>query len=157
MKIKELVDEDFVNYKKPSMFIGFPICSFKCEKECGEHCCQNSALAQAMTIDIDVNYIIERYLSNKITSAIVCGGMEPMDSWEDLQCFIMNFRYWSNDDIVIYTGFYKDEIEDKIQWLKLYGPIVVKYGRFIPNQQSHYDEILGVKLASNNQYAERIL
>ena len=25
MQIKFLVEEDFVNYKKPSMFIGFPI------------------------------------------------------------------------------------------------------------------------------------
>jgi hypothetical protein len=34
--------------------------------------------------------------------------------------------------------------------------IIIKYGRFIPNHQPHYDEILGVKLASDNQYAERI-
>ena len=36
MRIKFLVDEDFVNYKKPSMFIGFPSCTWKCEKECGQ-------------------------------------------------------------------------------------------------------------------------
>ena len=36
-----------------------------------------------------------------------------------------------------------------------YG-IIIKYGRFIPNQQKHYDEILGVYLASDNQYAEKI-
>jgi hypothetical protein len=68
----------------------------------------------------------------------------------------MNFRYWSEDDIVIYTGYNKEEILDKIEWLKLYGPIIVKYGRFIPNQQPHHDEVLGIKLASDNQFAERI-
>ena len=40
MRIKFLVDEDFVNYKKPSMFIGFPNCTWKCEKECGQKMCQ---------------------------------------------------------------------------------------------------------------------
>ena len=31
MKIKGITDEDFVNYKYPSMFIATSICSFKCE------------------------------------------------------------------------------------------------------------------------------
>ena len=155
MIVKQLIDEDFVNYKKPSMFIGFPTCSWKCEKECGEHCCQNSALSQLPNIDISINALIERYMNNHITSAVVCGGLEPMDSWDDLQCFIMNFRYWCPDEIVIYTGYKEEEIKDKIEWLKLYGPIIVKFGRFIPNQQSYCDEILGVNLASNNQYSRR--
>ena len=37
-----------------------------------------------------------------------------------------------------------------------YPNIIIKYGRFIPDQKSHYDEILGVELASNNQYARNI-
>ena len=80
MKIKGIDECDIVNYKKTSMFIIFPYCSFKCEKECGERCCQNSALAQIPNIEINVDSIVQRYLSNPITSAIVCGGMEPMDS-----------------------------------------------------------------------------
>ena len=32
---KCIVPTDFLNYKKPSMYIAFPFCSFKCEKECG--------------------------------------------------------------------------------------------------------------------------
>lgn len=156
MIIKELRDEDFINYKKPSMFIAFPSCTFKCERECGQKMCQNSSLMQSPSIDISINSLIERYMNNSITSAVVCGGLEPLDSWEDLQCFIMNFRYWSNDDVVIYTGYNKEELQDKIEWLKLYGPIIIKFGRFIPNQQPHYDKVLGIKLASENQYAEVI-
>ena len=148
------MDEDFVNYKKSSMFIGFPSCTWKCEKECGEHCCQNSALAQAPCIDVSVNTLIERYVKNPITKAVTCGGLEPMDSWDDLQCFIINFRYYSGDDIVIYTGYTEEEIQDKLEWLQWYGPIIVKFGRYVPNQQPHYDPILGVKLASSNQYAK---
>lgn len=158
MIIKELRDEDFINYKKPSMFLAFPSCSFKCCKEGGfpVHICQNNTLATAPNIEVSINSLIERYMNNVITQAIVFGGMEPFDSWDDLQCFIMNFRYWSNDDIVIYTGYNKEEVQDKIEWLKLYGPVTVKFGRFVPNQESHYDAILGVKLASDNQYAEVI-
>ena len=74
MIIKQLVDEDFVNYKKPSMFVGFPKCSFKCDKECGMQVCQNSTLALSQNINIDTNRLVERYLSNPITHAIVCGS-----------------------------------------------------------------------------------
>ena len=156
MILKGLVDEDFVNYKKPSMFLGFPSCTFKCERECGEHCCQNSALAQAPCIDMSVNSLIERYINNPITSAVVMGGLEPLDSWDDVQCFIMNFRYWSGDDIVIYTGYKEEEVREQIEWLEYYGPIVMKFGRFVPGQASHYDDVLGVKLANDGQYARRI-
>ena len=33
MKLKNIIYEDFVNYKKISMFILTTTCSFKCEKE----------------------------------------------------------------------------------------------------------------------------
>lgn len=156
MKIKGLVDEDFVNYKKPSMYIAFPRCSFKCDKECGRQVCQNSALANEKNIDIALDKIIDRYITNPITKALVCGGLEPFDSWEDLQCLILNFRYYSNDDIVIYTGYYEEEIEEeKMDWLMAYGPIIIKYGRFIPNDKEYFNDELGVKLASRNQYTVR--
>lgn len=158
MVIKGWIDEDFVNYKTPSMYIAFPSCSFKCCKEGNFpiEVCQNCELAKAPNIEISVNSLIKRYMNNHITQAVVCGGMEPFDSWDDLQCFIMNFRYWSVDDIVVYTGYNKVEIQDKIEWLKLYEPVVIKYGRYVPGHKTHYDDVLGVKLASDNQYAERI-
>jgi hypothetical protein len=158
MIVKEIRDEDFTSYKKPAMMIGFPSCSFKCCKEGGFpiEVCQNNMLTQTPNIDISVNSLIERYMNNPITQAVVCGGMEPLDSWGDLQCFIMNFRYWCEDEVIVFTGYNKDEIKDKVEWLRLYQPIIIKYGRYIPNQQSHYDDVLGVKLASDNQFAERI-
>ena len=33
MRLKALIDEDFTNYKKPSMFIGTISCNWKCCKE----------------------------------------------------------------------------------------------------------------------------
>lgn len=35
MIVKEIIIEDFLQYKKPVMFILMPKCTFKCEKECG--------------------------------------------------------------------------------------------------------------------------
>lgn len=156
MLVKDILDVDFVNYKKASMVISFPRCSWKCEKECGKQVCQNSALAKAPDIEISVDKVVERYLKNGISEAVVCGGLEPLDSWSDLLLFIEKFREKSQDNIVIYTGYYKEEITDKINILKQYENIIMKFGRFVPNQEKHYDEVLCVYLASDNQYAEVI-
>ena len=40
--------------------------------------------------------------------------------------------------------------------LKQYKNIYIKFGRYVPNQNEHYDEVLGVKLVSDNQYGEKI-
>ena len=156
MNIKQLIDEDFVNYKKASMFIGFPICSWKCEMEFGEKICQNSSLSKSPEINIKAEDIVKRYMENELTHAIVCGGLEPFNSWEDLYYLVKCFRKYILDDIVIYTGYYENEIGDYIKKLSEFPNIIVKFGRYIPNQKSHYDEILGVELASDNQYAKVI-
>ncbi len=159
MIVKEIRDEDFTSYKKPSMVIGFPSCTFKCERECGcKGMCQNAALAIAPDRIIGVKTIVNRYVNNPITSAIIMAGLEPFDSEEDLELLITYLRVSTQDDIVIYTGYTKEEVQEKkiFQYLLKFKNIIIKFGRFIPNQQPHYDEVLGVKLASDNQYAERI-
>ena len=62
MRIKSIVDEDFINYKLPSMYIAFPFCTFKCEKEANVACCHNSFLAHAKVVEYDDNTLIKRYL-----------------------------------------------------------------------------------------------
>lgn len=156
MIIKQLLDEDFVNYKKPSMFIGFPTCSWKCDRECGMQVCQNSALASVPIKNIDFKTIVNRYINNPITSSVVCGGLEPFDTWDDLYWLVTHLRVSTQDDIVIYTGYYKEEIEVYIDELKVFPNIIIKFGRYIPNHEKHFDKVLGVCLASDNQYAERI-
>ena len=160
MLIKGIIDEDFVNYKKPAMVIEFPYCDLKCDKECGKPICQNSPLIKIPNIKIEEEYIIEKYLKNPITEAIVCQGLEPLDTMVMLFLFIKKFREFSDDDIVIYTGYNKEEKrpQDLIEFIKRnqYRNIVIKYGRYIPDQTPHYDEVLGVNLASDNQYAERL-
>ena len=156
MLIKGIQEEDFVNYKNPSMFILFSSCTWKCEKECGRKVCQNGTLATTPNINIGVKTIVNKYINNPITKSIVCGGLEPFDTFDDLLRLIAYLRVSTDDDIVIYTGYYKEEIADKITLLSKYKNIVIKYGRYIPGQEKHYDKVLGVYLASSNQYAEKI-
>lgn len=158
MIIKGLRDEDFLQYKLPSMLVAFPSCTFKCEKECNcKGMCQNGALANSPNIDISAKAIVARYLSNPISKALVCGGLEPFDTYTQLLELLTEFRCNSDDPIIIYTGFYKEEIKEKLEYIIKFIPnVIVKFGRYIPNQESHYDSVLGIHLASYNQYAEKI-
>lgn len=156
IELKGVVFEDFVNYKKPSMYLAFPKCDFKCDRECGRAVCQNSQLANSENISVNIQRLVEKYLKSDIAKAVVCGGLEPLDSFEQLYAFIKYFRVFKDDDIVIYTGYTEEEAKRKIGPLKKYNNIIVKFGRFIPDQPSHYDEVLGVKLASPNQYGKKI-
>lgn len=156
MLIKDINECDFINYKKISMFIIFPFCTFKCDKEFGITLCQNLALTKEPNLSISNAEIINRYINNPITKSIVMGGLEPFDSWDDVYSFIQEFRTICDDDIVIYTGYNENEIQDKIILLKKFRNIIVKFGRYQPNQEKHFDSVLGVNLASNNQYAKKI-
>ena len=154
MRVKNLIDEDFQNYKKCSMFIGTAVCDWKCCNEAGAAICQNLPLAKAATLEVDDKVIVKRYASNPLTSAIVIGGLEPFDQWGELVALIKAFRAITEDTIVIYTGYREDELVPQIKQLKQFKNIIVKFGRYVPNQPSHYDEVLGIKLASPNQYAK---
>lgn len=158
MWLKGITDEDFVNYKVPSMFIATSVCDFKCDRECGRPVCQNAELAKTDRIHTDDDYLIGRYLKNDITRAIVFGGLEPFDQWQELFGFIQKFRlqYGRRDPVVIYTGYDEQEIMGEIQFLMSMPNIIVKFGRFVPDQQPHFDEVLGVNLASDNQHAVQI-
>lgn len=156
MLVKAVLLEDFNDYKKPSMFIAFPSCSFKCEIECGDRVCQNGTLVSSPNKNVSIDELVKKYTENNLTQAVVCAGLEPFDSWKDLLLLVNAFRLQTDDDIVIYTGYHKCEIINKINALKTYPNIVIKYGRFIPDQEKKFDEVLGVYLASPNQYAERI-
>ena len=153
MKIKNIIEEDFVNYKVPSMFIATSRCDFKCDRECGKNVCQNSPLATAPVFEIDDAKLIKRYLNNDITEAVVIGGLEGFDTFDDMYAFIWRFRQICFDPIVIYTGYYHSEIKDKLKKLFKFNNIIVKFGRFIPNDKPRYDEVLGITLASSNQFA----
>ena len=161
MRVKTIVDEDFVNYQKPSMFIGTISCGGKCCIEGGFplSVCQNDGWRGNAPIDIRDRVIIERYLHNGISRAIVFGGLEPMEQSDELFEFIDMLRntYKCDDDVVIYTGYNREEISGIVERLvHRFSNIIIKFGRYIPNMKSRFDEVLGVELASDNQYAVRI-
>lgn len=175
MRLLNIIDEDIVNYKKICMYIALPTCSMKCDIDCGKNICQNDELINQCPINADGDELIKRYLSNPLTKAIVFGGLEPFDSPFAVLPFVTALRnkYNCNDDVVIYTGYTEDELEGKSIYsypnsinqnslvdlyknLKKLNNIIVKFGRFIPGQEQHFDEVLGVYLASDNQYAKRI-
>lgn len=167
MKVKGIDENDFVNYKKPSMFIAFNTCTWKC----GRADCQNSALALSEDIEVNKEEICERYIKNPITEAFVFGGLEPFDSFMDLLSLVdcIRNKYNINDDIVIYTGYTEGELrtgefgkdhevsrQNFNYLISSYKNIIIKFGRYIPNEGTHFDRTLGVNLASNNQYAEKM-
>ena len=156
MKIRGYIDTVFQDYKKISSMICTPYCDWKCCKECGEDICQNLPLVQQPVVNIDNNVLIKRYIENSLSSALIIAGLEPFDNFEDLLSFIKDFRQQSQDEIIIFTGFYEYEIAEQLERLKKYSKIIVKFGRFIPNDEKIFDEILGIELASKNQYAKII-
>lgn len=157
--LKEIVDENFQDYKKTSMFLAFPKCDFKCFKELGLpiSMCQNFKTLEMTNFMVKIEDIFERYVKNPISEAIVLGGLEPFFSFGEIINLIGYFRaHGCDDDFVIYTGYRKDEVLDKIEQLKKFKNIIIKFGRYIPNSRKKFDETLGVYLPSENQYAEKI-
>lgn len=156
MRCMAILEEDFVNYKKPSMLIGFPTCTMKCNKDAKKRVCQNEEFNDKGELYISPERIVKHYLGNSLTEAFVFGGLEPFDSFDDLLILVDEIRKHVKDEVVIYTGYEKDEIIDKLQALKNYENIIVKFGRFIPDSEPKFDELLGVTLQSENQYSERL-
>ena len=153
-----MVMEDFVNYKVPSMFLITSICDWKCCKEANIDIsiCQNQSLTKQPTKTYSYESIYQAYVNNPITKAIVIGGLEPFDQFEEIFQLIFYFRAQGCDDMfVIYTGYNKHELSE-LYMLRMLKNITVKFGRFQPNNKPHFDSVLGVNLISDNQYAEVI-
>ena len=159
MKLRGIVWEDFVNFKEPSMFLITPYCDFKCDKEYGTQICQNLPIIKEPIVNIKIEDLFERFMSNPITTSIVIGGLEPFhkDSFDEVYDLVDYFR-WNNffGPIVIYTGYDAPEVIDQCMCLSKFDNIIVKFGRYIPGHKKHYDELLGVELSSPNQYASEL-
>ena len=160
MELINLKDEDCINYKKISMFLGFATCGGTCWRELGlpPETSPNTSLCAGPRIELSVDEIVRRYLDNFLTEAIVCGGLEPFEKFEELLELvrILRDKYKNEDDVVIYTGYYPEEIKQQIELLKKYKNIIIKFGRYRPGDKKHFDDVLGVFLANKEQYAQKI-
>ena len=160
MRIKTIVDEDFTNYKKPAMFIGTISCGGKCCIEAGIplSVCQNDGWRSCAPIAMSDRQICMRYMANPLTNAIVIGGLEQFEQAKEVRKLVWMLRnvFMCDDDVVIYTGYTPDEIEEEVKLLSEFKNIIIKYGRYVPNARTRYDDVLGVNLVSDNQYAVKI-
>lgn len=155
MKLKGIIDYDCTNYKEPVLTLEFPFCDFKCDKLNGCQVCQNNKLILEPNIEVSFSEIWRIYNENPLTKGFCFQGLEPFDSYQIFD-LIDTLRYFCDDPIIIYTGYTREELSKPIEILKQYPNIIIKWGRFIMGQNPHYDDILGVNLASDNQYAEKI-
>jgi hypothetical protein len=159
MRVKQIVDEVFQDYKKTSMLLVSIGCTWKCCKEGGfpVEICQNSLQARLKTVKIPKEEVLERYLSNPLTQAVVVGGLEPFDQFWEVLDLLSYFRSQGvSDDFVIYTGYTESEVDAMLKLLTDFPNVVIKFGRYIPDTESVFDEVLGVRLASKNQYAVKV-
>jgi len=155
MKLKNIIREDYLNYKKCSLYLAFSQCKLYCED------CFNFGLRDQENIIISAKTIIDWHSSNLFEEAIICSGLNPFDSFEDLEelvreCYKENYSC----DLIIFTGYEKKDIEDKIYTLTKIKhsdqKIIIKYGRYDKYQvESIYDDNLGIYLPLN-QYSEVI-
>ena len=152
------VSENYQDYKNPTFMIITSVCDFKCCREANvdESMCQNSPLMTQIPRDIPTDNIIYLYKrSMPICQGILFGGLEPMMQLNQLYHFCKQFRDSGiEDDIVIYTGYYPEELNphDMLLLISLKN-VIIKFGRYIPNSTPRYDEVLGITLSSDNQYA----
>jgi len=167
MLIKYIDFENVRDYKECALLVCCNYCDFKCEKENGVEC-QNRSLIRDTSIQIDYHTLFYNYYSTSpFHKAIIFGGLEPF--WQC--CDILGFMHWLIEEqgklelkmtlpeIIIYTGYTEEEANSSPVWRSLiefypkYQRLVIKYGRYVCGQKGHYDEGLGVVLASDNQYS----
>ena len=100
------------------------------------------ALSVGFTI-ADYNFteaVIAAGIIALVTFAICFAGLEPFEQFSEMFDLIFALRnnYHCNDTVVIYTGYNKDEITQEVETLKRFPNIIIKFGRFVPNQSKHY-------------------
>ena len=164
MRVRKLLTERFQDYKVPSMYLAACFCDWKCCPD-KPYVCQNNPVTKLPVTDIPDDEILDAYLADPITEAIVIAGLEPLLQVREVASLIR--RAVERDvrtTFVIYTGYTKDEAKyiGFFDELKATGfgsgvDVIMKYGRYIPDRQPHFDEVLGVDLASDNQYGERVI
>ena len=163
MRVRKLLTERFQDYKVPSMYLAACFCDWKCCPD-KPYVCQNNPVANLPVTDIPDDEILDIYLSDPITEAIIIAGLEPLLQANEVCSLIRRAAERAiRTTFVIYTGYTVCEARDIgfFDELKATGygkdvQVIIKYGRYVPDQQPHFDEVLGVDLVSDNQYAEII-
>ena len=152
--IREVVGDWSCN----AALIATAFCDWKCELEgtLTKCACQNSHLARLPNYDLTYADIIDIYSKYDTVSALIFAGLEPLLQLTDVLGLIEVFREDFSDPVIIYTGYNKDEIFEALESLSEYSDIYMKFGRYIAGHKPHRDPLVGVELASDNQYFEKL-
>ena len=153
IRLKDIV-EVFQDYKKPALLLCTCYCDWKCCAESGtdSSLCQNSRIAKQREVKTPFASILKK-VNASLTDAVIFGGLEPMMQIDEVvQCIEYLRKNGVEKDIIIYTGYYIEELDSSILYRLKNANVILKCGRFIPNRPSKLDPTLGVVLASDNQY-----
>jgi len=161
MKLKQIVDEVFGDYKECGMLLIFPECTWKCEG------CQNKQLALLETREFPNEDIVKRFEENPFSKCIIFGGLEPLcnvSSINDIFSFITYLleKYHLREDrptLIIYTGYDLDAVNNILNiivsglgnLLATYENVIIKYGKYDKDGTPYFNETLGITLISKNQ------
>ena len=157
IRLKDMT-EVFQDYKKSGILLCVSFCDWKCCKEANipESVCQNNKIASQEIHEIEFKDLI-KVVKNSYTDSVIFAGLEPLLQIDEVVSCIEALRDSGvTKDILIYTGYYLEEIDsrtiEKLKTLK----VILKCGRYIPDRPSKYDEVLGVTLVSDNQYGVKL-
>lgn len=148
--------EVFQDYKKSALLLCTCFCDWKCCTELGrdKSMCQNSTLKEVAIKKIPFSEIFDMVTRNTVIDAVIFGGLEPFIQINQvIQCIEYLRERGMTKDILIYTGYYIEEIDEAIIERLKESDVILKCGRYIPDRPPKFDDILGVTLASDNQYS----
>lgn len=132
-------------------------CDFKCCPH-NHQLCHNEPLRSTPVIVVQISEIVKQYLSQQLSTSLTLQGLEPLDNMDGVLWLLWYFRRKSKDPIFIWTGYEEEEVATLIGLVRFlqWKSIFLKMGRYRWGEKPHYDENLGVFLASPNQYCKKI-
>jgi pyruvate-formate lyase-activating enzyme len=133
-------------------------CDWKCLKEQNLplSTCQNSHTCDIGNKEIELKELVARFNDNVLSECVIWAGLEPMLQFEEMLCFINEFRKTNNEEVIIFTGYYPEELKWHIEKLKSFSNLIIKFGRYIKNSKPIRDNLLKIELVSENQFSKRI-
>ena len=149
------MEENNLNhYYKNGLLVATVGCDWKCLKEQGLDIsiCQNSHTSKMQTKFISTKELVDKFNENLLSECIIFAGLEPILQFDEVYGFIKEFRKTNYNDVVIFTGYYPEEIKEELEKLKSFENIYIKLGRYIQNSSKIYDPIGKIWLSGSNQY-----
>lgn len=153
IRLKDM-QEVFQDYKKSALLLSTCFCDWKCCNEAGidKSVCQNNKIAQQKEVVVSFSSLLKKVRSS-ITDSIIFAGLEPLLQIDEVvQCIDYLREHNVKKDIIIFTGYYLEEIDHNTLERLSDKRVILKCGRYIPNRPSVFDQVLGITLVSDNQY-----